>query len=123
MIEPAYIKIRKQRRREWLTKFLLEAFVTDETELESVNTISEFVNEGRHDATEAQSLCEYLELGEWFVDEMEACDFDVDDFLVEYEAAIKERIREMSDEWQIWPNDALLHSYLPFSEVGIRDCV
>ena len=96
--EPAYIKIRKQRRREWLTKFLLEAFVTDETELESVNTISEFVNEGRHEATEVQSLCEYLELGEWFVDEMEACDFDVDDFLVEYEAAIKERIREMSDE-------------------------
>ena len=32
------------------------------------------------------------------MDEMEACDFDVDDFLVEYEAAIKERIREMSDE-------------------------
>lgn len=98
MIEPAYIKIRKQRRREWLTKFLLEAFVTDETELESVDTIRSFIGEGRHDATETQALCEYLELGEWFVDEMEACDFDVDDFLVEYEAAIKERIRGMSDE-------------------------
>ena len=98
MIEPAYIKIRKQRRREWLTKFLLEAFVTDETELESVDTIRSFISEGRHDATETQALCEYLELGEWFMDEMESCDFDVDDFLVDYEAAIEERIREMSDE-------------------------
>ena len=98
MIEPAYIKIRKQRRREWLTKFLLEAFVTDETELESVDTIRSFISEGRHDATETQALCEYLELGEWFMDEMESCDFDVDDFLVDYEAAIEERIREMSAE-------------------------
>jgi hypothetical protein len=49
---------------------------------------------GRADEEPASVLCEYLELGNWFYEEMIECDFNVERFMDELESAFHAKDEE-----------------------------
>lgn len=101
----------KRETREALTDFLREQVFKDKT-LDDLSSIAGFI------ATQGEdfivSFCEWLELGEWFIEELDACDFDVDEFLSdlrhewekEAEEAANERYEQLRDyqSMQGYPN-------------------
>lgn len=92
---PAYLKVRYERRREALTKFLREMVIPNDFSSEDVSTVENQCSEG--DAIGA--FCEWFELGDWFYAEMETLEFSVDDFLCNLRSDLEQEEREATEEY------------------------
>ncbi len=92
---PAYLKVRYERRREALTKFLREMVIPDDFSSEDVGILENQCSEG--DAKNA--FCEWFDLGSWFYDEMETLEFNVDDFLCNLRIDIEQEEREATEDY------------------------
>ena len=76
--------------------------ISDEFDSEAYGTLANNMAYG--EAEVVSKLC-YLALGQWFEDEVEAIDFNLDDVMVELDAITKERDRETSDEYREMQRD------------------
>jgi hypothetical protein len=104
------MKDEKQRTRERLTAFLRDEVFKDK-DLDDLSSLAGFIASKGNDFI--VSFCEWLELGEWFIEELDDCEFNVDEFLSdlrhdwekEAEETSKEQYETMLDRQRIqgWP--------------------
>jgi len=91
-----------EQTRKHLSEFIREEVFKDKT-LDDLSELAGYIASQGNDFI--VSFCEWLELGEWFIEELDDCDFDVDEFLgslrrdweTEAEEDAKERFEQMRD--------------------------
>lgn len=76
--------------------------ISDEFDSEAYGTL---VNNMTYGEGKVAEFADYFGLGQWFEDEVEAIDFNLDDVMVELDAITKERDREASDEYREMQRD------------------
>jgi len=80
-----------------LAKFIKNKVLTNDSNLfDRIISIREYIEARNEDKNGA--FCDYFELGNWFYEAMQACDFDAGDFLDEVEQELEIEYREASKE-------------------------
>ena len=85
----------KRQTRERLSKFLRDEVFKDKT-LDDLSSLAGFIAAQGNDFI--VSFCEWLELGDWFIEELDDCEFNVDEFLSNLRHDWEEEAREDAKE-------------------------
>lgn len=80
-----------------LAEFIKNKVLANDSNLfDRIISIREYIEARNEDKNGA--FCDYFELGNWFYEAMQACDFDAGDFLDEVEQELEIEYREASKE-------------------------
>lgn len=83
---------RKKQIREAIIDFILDYVIGDEIDYTQLNDLKFFViNEFEEFDGINNAFCEYYQLGEWFKEMMDECEFDVEEFYQYFEKEIERR--------------------------------
>lgn len=79
--------------RKELAKFIKNKVLVNESNMfDRIISVREYIEARNEDRNGA--FCDYFELGNWFYEAMQACDFDASDFLDEFEQELELEYRE-----------------------------
>ena len=86
-INPHYRKAKKDAKRKFWTEFLLNVVLDDSFDQLELEELTMYCYDAVEFDDPLEALVDYF--GDWLYDELSACDFDVDEFLIDIEDYIK----------------------------------
>ncbi len=97
MSKPAYLEIQQKQTKQKLTRFLSDVVVPEGFGYQDLREIESFIDSELaicNYADDIEALCAYFELGDWFTETMQECEFNVAEFIDELRAELKRRAKE-----------------------------
>ena len=92
------LECRKAAFRREIKKFLMDIRLRDFT-TEDYESLQSYLIEGEP-APEICLFCEYLDLGDWFVNTLTEIDFSLSDLMLDLQARCEEQDRDAAEEYE-----------------------
>lgn len=98
------------QERQELGNFIKNKVLGDYFDFDSLVTLREYIEARSNDENGGDNgaFCDYFELGNWFWDAMESCEFEANDFLDEVEQELEQSYREAAQD-RVEAYDEYLH--------------
>ena len=94
---PAYRQVERKNRALALRDFITTCVIPEDFEMDDLDVLEKHLDESD---SKVEAFCEWFELGNWFIDEMNENEFDIDELIIVIRNTLILLDREAAEEYR-----------------------
>lgn len=94
---PAYRQAERKNRASALKNFISTYVIPEDFEIDDLDVLEKHLDESE---SRIEAFCEWFELGNWFIDEMNEDEFDIDDLINDVRDILTMLDHEAAEEYR-----------------------